>query len=238
MLIESTLFWFLAVASVASAFAVVFHKNIIYAALFLVVVFLSIAGFFILNNADFLAIAQTMIYAVGLIIVLLFGVMLTGQESFKPHAVSTGRKLAFGMLALFFGAILFFAVTGLTGGAFMGTRMMPETMAELQAVGSTAMLGKLLFKNYAVPFELASVLLLVAMMGAIILAKKEMMDEDVQLGKTTIEDVNYSVLATDAERAFVKQVRDAGKASSGSESDALNVPDSMPASQDVPAGVV
>jgi NADH:ubiquinone oxidoreductase subunit 6 (subunit J) len=232
MLIDATLFWFLAAVSIASAVGVVFHRNIIYAALFLVLVFLSIAGFFVLNNADFLAIAQTMIYAVGLTIVLLFGVMLTGHEGFKPGVVSTGRKIAFALVALLFGALLFFATTG---GLFMGTRLLPETVTELQVVGSTAMLGKLLFKNYAIPFELASVLLLVAMMGAIILAKKELADDDQQLGKITMDDVTTSVLATDAERDFIQRVRDAGKAQ---QDDPPKVPDTAPPPKDLSAGVV
>jgi NADH:ubiquinone oxidoreductase subunit 6 (subunit J) len=178
-MIEATMFWIFAVLSVVAALGVVINRSIVYSALFLIVVFLSIAAFFVLNNADFLAVAQTIVYAVGLTIILLFGVMFTGDKLRFDRPISAGRFLAYGLVVAFTTGLL------LRAGVFHFTEnpISPEVIAILQSEGSTRMLGRLLFDKYLLPFELVSILLLVAMIGAIVMAKKRFTGEPPILGQ-------------------------------------------------------
>jgi NADH-quinone oxidoreductase subunit J len=172
-MVEALLFWVFAGLALFSAFAVVTCRSILYSTLSLIIVFLSIAAFFVMNNADFLAIAQLIVYAVGLTIIVLFGVMFTGDAlSEKSPATSAGQGPA--------PKILFAVVSTMVGGLLIALLQTPFTLKAPSAFlvktlihdGSTALLARLLFNQYAIPFELASILLLVAMIGAIILAKK------------------------------------------------------------------
>jgi NADH-quinone oxidoreductase subunit J len=170
--VEAILFWVFAGITVFSALAVVTCKRIIYSTLSLILVFLSIAAFFVLNNADFLAIAQIIVYAVGLTIILLFGVMFTAErlEAQKEHPVSKSQHWLFGLVCTMFGALL------VAAQQFPYLQKLPSAtlIKTLQAEGSTGLLGKAIFNQFVLPFEVASVLLLMAMVGAIMIAKKRL----------------------------------------------------------------
>lgn len=182
-MLDSAIFWVFAVLSVGAALGAVFNRSIIYSALCLIAVFMSIAGVFVLNNADFLAIAQIIIYAVGLTILMLFAIMFTGDKVMDKQKVNRTGRLAYGIIAAYVFTLL---LRGVMGNAHVATpNMSPEMAMQLSAQGSTTLLGELLFNKYALPFELASLLLLAAMIGAIVIAKKRFAesDEDDQLGE-------------------------------------------------------
>lgn len=174
------LFWVFAIMAVGSALGVILHRSIIYAALFLIVVFMSIAGVFVLNNADFLAVAQVVVYAVGMTIIMLFGIMFTGEQLAVQKVVNPRRLFAYALTGLMTLGALVAAVafyqfrtvtilpTGTTAGLYQ--RLVTE--------GSTRMLSEELFGTYVLPFEIVSILLLMAMIGAIVLAKKKFSDTD------------------------------------------------------------
>jgi NADH-quinone oxidoreductase subunit J len=171
--VEAILFWVFAGITLFSALAVVTCKRIIYSTLSLILVFLSIAAFFVLNNADFLAIAQLIVYAVGLTIILLFGVMFTGEKletTVGEQPMPRGQQWLFGLVCTLFGALL------VAAQQFPYLEKAPSAaiVKTLQSEGSTGLLGKAIFTQFVVPFELASVLLLVAMVGAILIAKKRL----------------------------------------------------------------
>lgn len=177
ILIEGVMFWAFALVAVAAALGVLFHRSIVYSALFLITVFLSIAGLFVLNNADFLAIAQVLIYAVGLTIIILFAIMFTGdsQYGYDRRVVSGGAMAAFAIVGVYLVALL-------TRSAWYpfsptGAGFNESAFAQIPLFGSTAEVGRLMFTKYALPFELASVLLLVAMIGAIVLSKRRFAGE-------------------------------------------------------------
>lgn len=175
-MLDSAIFWVFAILAVGTALGAVFTRSIIHAALCLIAVFMSIAGFFVLNNADFLAIAQIIIYAVGLTIVMLFAIMFTGDKVMEKQKVNRMGRLAYGIIAAYVFALL-------TRGVLSNTTLItPEIPADValrfSTQGSTAMLGELLFNKYALPFELASILLLAAMIGAIVIAKKSFVESD------------------------------------------------------------
>lgn len=172
---EAVIFWAFAGLALLGGLGVVLSRTIIYSALSLIVVFLSIAGIFVLNNADFLAVAQTIVYAVGLTIVLLFGIMFTRDVPFDKKQISGRRWFAYSMVGVFTLALLTMAVSSFP---YFTRPASPGFVAQLQAEGSTGMLGSLLFRQYALPFEVVSILLLVAMVGAIVIAKKQFADHE------------------------------------------------------------
>lgn len=184
-MLDSAIFWIFSVVSVVAALGAVLNRSNIYAALCLIAVFMSIAGFYLLNNADFLAIAQIIIYAVGLTIIMLFAIMFTGDRPMQMKKASQAGKVAYGIVIAYVFALL---VRGaILGSGFQTTGVNEVLAARFTAEGSTTMLGELLFGRYALPFELASILLLAAMIGAIVIAKKRFYEsEDEMLGEVRL----------------------------------------------------
>lgn len=177
----------------AGALLVVCHRSIIYSALGLLTSFLAIAGMFGLANAPFLAAAQVMVYGVGLTIVILFGIMLTGDKPIRD-LVGQERSNRFwllplagvgGLSTLMLWAILkpnlqLTAIQGLFTPPSPAEGPALHQLEGAQAIindGGVVHIAKLLFTQYLVAFELASVLLLLAMVGAILLAKRLLPEE-------------------------------------------------------------
>jgi NADH-quinone oxidoreductase subunit J len=159
--VEPLFFYVAAVAVVLGALAVVFLPRIIHAALSLVLFFIGIGGIFILLHAEFVAVAQIIIYAGAITVLVLFAVMLT-QRSQSPE--SNPFNLQRGAAAVVAGATfagLVPALLSLRGAAVPGPSqdLTPE-------------LGKAMLGQWILPFEIASVLLLAAMIGAIVIARE------------------------------------------------------------------
>ncbi len=168
---EAVAFWILAVMIVAAALGVVTLRNLFHCALCLGLVLLSVAGIFILNGAEFLAGIQVLIYVGATLVIILFAIMLseniTGE---RIRLVSTNRLLGLVAGLFFVGLVAFFALS---------TQFPPHTssikdpvIAVLQEVQTDiAAFGTLLLTKFILPFEFASVFLLVAMIGAIVIAR-------------------------------------------------------------------
>lgn len=177
-MVEAVIFWTFASLAVIGGFQLVFHRSLIYAALGLLMTFLSIAGLFLLNNADFLAIAQVLVYAVGLTIIILFAIMFTGDKAplnnlFKPTAIGFGLVTAYLAIALTTAIKYPFNFSDSAAQFMFGSGAFSRIYEE----GSSAQLGLELFQRFGLPFELASLLLLVAMIGAIVISKKQFSDD-------------------------------------------------------------
>ncbi|MCL4466265.1 MAG: NADH-quinone oxidoreductase subunit J [Chloroflexi bacterium] len=156
-------FYGIAAVTIVAAIGVVSLRNIYRAALCLVLTFLGVAGVYILLNADFVAVMQVLIYAGAVTTMLLFAIMLTRSPG-SPRSNAANRQSG---LALF--AVLVLVVLLVLA---LGTAVWPQT-APVAAQSSVDVLAKQLFTTYALPFEIASVLLLAAMVGAIILARED-----------------------------------------------------------------
>ncbi len=159
--VEPLVFYALSALLVIGALAVVFLPRIIHAALSLVVFFVGIAGVFILLQAEFIAAAQIIIYAGAITVLVLFAVMLT-QRSASPESNPFNTQ---GLIASVVAAALFVALlAGIT------------TLAGTSAIGIdmdlTPALGTLMLGQWVLPFEIASVLLLAALIGAVVIAKE------------------------------------------------------------------
>jgi NADH-quinone oxidoreductase subunit J len=168
--LESILFYALAAFILGFGVLVVTGKNTVHCVLFLVANFLCVAVVYVLLGAEFLAVIQILVYAGGIVVLYLFVVMLVnlrlppGTRLDKRRQSRLGFALAAVMLAEI-SAILVYS------SARPGT---PVTAAPAgPGLGNTETVGMLLYTDYLVPFELASVLLLVAMIGAILLARRE-----------------------------------------------------------------
>ncbi|HEY7779726.1 MAG TPA: NADH-quinone oxidoreductase subunit J [Ktedonobacterales bacterium] len=176
MAIATVAFWILAAVLVGSALAVVALPRIVHAALFLVVVFAAAAGLFVLLNADFIAIVQILIYAGAVTILILFAIMLT-QNSMGVNSNPANKQwwLA-GLVSIALGAVIVIALSTASGTLVNGQSDSNLVTGGANA-GSVVRIGQLLYSpftySYVLPFEIASVVLLVAIIGAIVIGRED-----------------------------------------------------------------
>ena len=167
MSLQLFLFLVLALVAITSALGMLINRNAIYSALFLVLNFATVAVFFLLLNAPFIAVAQVSVYAGAIMVLFLFVIMLLGAErAGQIQSIPWQRPLAIA-LALILLLEAGFILYSQRGVAPLVTGVLPI------GFGSPAQVGKVLFSTYLLPFEVTSVLLLVAMIGAIVLTKNE-----------------------------------------------------------------
>ena len=189
MLFQDIVFWILAVMAIVGALGVVLVPNLFRAALLLIVVFVSVAGMFILLSAEFLAVVQILIYVGAIAILIIFAVMLTRdvQHGNLPNRMQIPVAV---FAALLLTALVAVAVdtkweflpadqqdraelvqvnalTTLTGEVLDDAGVSPEDQTEVQESG----LADLLIRDYVLPFEAVSVLLLAALIGALVLVR-------------------------------------------------------------------
>lgn len=157
---ELITFFAVALVTIVSAVLVISAKEIFHSALYLAVMFLGIAGLFVMLNAEFLAAVQILVYAGAVIVLMLFAVMLTKREDEKERRIPLFR----GFVSLLFLLVLMLYITKIDWWNYA-----PKE----GAVGSVTAIGTLLFREYILPFEVISLILLAAMIGALSLAKKE-----------------------------------------------------------------
>jgi NADH-quinone oxidoreductase subunit J len=171
MSVDLILFLVLALVAVATALGMLLSRNSIYSALFLVLNFATVAVFYLLLGAPFIALSQVSVYAGAIMVLFLFVIMLLGAERLPdPKVLPWQRPLAV-ILAL----ILVAETTYLL---FVRKVAAGVINRPLEAFGSPQAIGTTLFNEYMLPFEVTSILLLVAMVGAIVLTKKEKGEQD------------------------------------------------------------
>jgi len=160
----NSLFYLFSALALAGAIAVVSFRSPIYSTLSLLATMFSLAVLFLLQQATFVAVIHVVVYAGAIVILFLFVIMLLGINQKEEVQISLPLQILAGILA--FGFVL------LVGKFLLDfLREAPRTMQTL--VGDVEPLGKLLFTKYLLPFELLSLLLLVAIIGAVYLGKKE-----------------------------------------------------------------
>ncbi len=159
------LFWFLTVLALTAAVGVITSKNPIYSVLWLVVVFFAISGHYVLMNAQFLAIVNIIVYAGAIMVLFLFVIMLMNFSKDAEPAKSLYLKMAGIISGL---TLMIVVIAALSSAETASVTIRPDTN-----VGLIKNLGLALFRTYVVPFEIASVLFLSAMIGAIVIGKKD-----------------------------------------------------------------
>jgi len=163
---EQFLFFFIALVAVASAVYFVFARNPLYAILSLIVTFFSIAALYVLLNAQFLGIVQIIVYTGAIMVLFLYVLMMLNlnakDESKKHNLLKFTGIISAGII--FVGMI----------GAYKGVAMTNATTNVDSQIGLTKNLGKLLFNEYVLPFELASILILAGIVGSVLIGKKDL----------------------------------------------------------------
>lgn len=158
------LFYVIAAVTVVSAAGVAFSPNIVYSAFSLMGTFMGVAGLYVFLAADFVAVVQVLIYVGGILVLMLFAVMLTLRiADVRISNRSVGRLPALFIIAL---------VGGAMGKAVLGANW--KTVAPGTPAPSTYAIGNGFLGEYILPFELASVVLLAALIGAVVLSRKEL----------------------------------------------------------------
>ena len=181
MNITEILFWVLSVVAVLSALMVVISKNPVYSVLWLIITFFSISGHYILLNAQFLAIVNIIVYAGAIMVLFLFVIMLMNLTRDTEPQKNKWLKLAGAVAG---GSLLLVLVAAL--------RNTEKNMTELGTgdIGLIKNLGRVLFNEYVVPFEISSILFLSAMVGAVVIGKRE---SPLATGGTKVEKTNARI---------------------------------------------
>jgi NADH-quinone oxidoreductase subunit J len=165
---QEILFYAFALLTLVCGFLVVanpFSSNPVTSAMFLVLTIVFMAGLFVLLHAFFLAAVQVLVYAGAVMVLFLFVIMLLDIRAEERRKIK-----AYGVIA---GVVAVGAILGLFGWVLWKTGVPSTTIPPAQE-GGTVELGKLLFSSYVLPFEIVSVLLLVAMVGVVLLSKKDL----------------------------------------------------------------
>lgn len=159
------LFYFLSFLGVLCALLVVFSKSPVHSVLYLILTFFTIAAHYVLLNAQFLAAVHVIVYAGAIMVLFLYVIMLLNlNEEAEPHKTNTLKVAA----AICSGALLVILV-----GSLKGTQLLSEQHEVVAELGTVKSLGRVLFSDYLLPFEITSILLMAAMVGAVMLGKPE-----------------------------------------------------------------
>ena len=157
----------LALAMGLSALRMVTTQNLVHAALYLTVVLAGAAGLYILLAAEFVAVTQVLVYIGAIVVLMLFGLFLTRAPIGTAQDLDNNQRWLAAVIALFLFGVL--AVTLQKG--FKGTHVNPTLIAN--GGSNTAAVGVSIFHDFVVPFEVASILLLAALVGAVVIARRD-----------------------------------------------------------------
>jgi NADH-quinone oxidoreductase subunit J len=156
-------FFIFALFAIGGAIFMISFTKVVHMVVSLAVTFISLAGLYVLLNAEFLAFVQILIYAGAISILMIFGIMMTQHKREDEPTSNPVHQVLLGLGALILFGVIFYAIQQAT---------FPQSDIP-QVQDNTLEIGKLLFNKYVIPFELVSVLLTVAFIGAIVLAKRE-----------------------------------------------------------------
>jgi len=169
---ETILFYTLAAVLVTFSVLTVTARNPVRSALYLISSLLAMAGLFFLLEAEFVGAVQILVYVGGIMVLFLFVIMLVSvREVERERRASQQWKTAVALVVVLFFELIIVVMQG--SDVFQMGNPDPSLITQLNTA-NTEGVGRLLFTNYLLPFEIASVLLLVAMVGAVVLAKKEL----------------------------------------------------------------
>ncbi|MFH1287320.1 MAG: NADH-quinone oxidoreductase subunit J [bacterium] len=164
------MFFIFSIISVFSALMVISRKNVVHSALSLVLLFFSTSGLFILMGAELVAALQIFLYAGAIIVIYLFVIMMIDQRKGTSDNIGKLPKIfIIGAGCLFFAEVIYF----LSKANYFGIRDIYSIEKIKDSGGMTYAIAKIMYTKYLYPFEIISLILLVAMIGAIVLAKKE-----------------------------------------------------------------
>jgi len=160
---QNVAFWIIAITMAVAAVGVVSMRNIVHAALALVIVLAGVAAQFLLLQAEFIGIVQVLIYIGAVVVLFLFGIMLTRAPMRKTAEFDNDQRILAGLVSL----LIFGVLASLLSQQFSGDEL------RLGQPTQTAAIADSIFRTYVVGFEVVSMLLLAALVGAIVLARRD-----------------------------------------------------------------
>jgi NADH:ubiquinone oxidoreductase subunit 6 (subunit J) len=163
MTLVSILFYFFVIVAGGATLALAFTRNVLYGALLLIVCLLALAGIYILAFAEFVAVTQILIYAGGILVIIIFGIMLTSKISEKPLVVEHSYMFS-GILVAATCFTMLLYVLSQESFPTQNNQQPTTTISPIETVGVS------LFSKYMLPFEIAGVLLLISLIGASVIA--------------------------------------------------------------------
>jgi NADH-quinone oxidoreductase subunit J len=167
---ELIVFLVLAAVAVISGFLMITRSNPVNSALFLILNFIALAGLYLTLNAQFVAIIQILVYAGAIMVLVLFVIMLLNLQDEEPLRETLGKQHYLSLLFALVALVLIIQVIGWESAASLDN-LREQSPLSVQ-IGTVEHIGNTLFTQYVFPFELTSILLLAAMIGAVVLAKK------------------------------------------------------------------
>ena len=171
---EALIFYVFATFAVLGAFGVVLNRNPMYSALSLLGSFLAVATLFFLRHAEFLGVVQIFVYGGGIMVLFLFVIMLVNLYEVRDHQLFTGHSRGAVILVLIVAAFFIFLLTGIEfEPAFADPQAFVTAGPAGEAMGNSEAVAWTLYRDYLLPFEIASIFLLVAMIGAVVLGREE-----------------------------------------------------------------
>ncbi|MFN0047642.1 MAG: NADH-quinone oxidoreductase subunit J [Cytophagales bacterium] len=165
MIVQQIIFYIFSALTVCSAIFLLLTKNIVHAAFSFLAVLLGVAISFVYMNAEFLAVSQILIYVGGVLVLLIFGVMLTNASAFIENSRFSFQQFFLIAIAMVFGAILIYALQKVD---FINQQYSPN--ANIENITLPQKVGYFLITDFIVPFEASGVLLLIALIGAATIA--------------------------------------------------------------------
>jgi NADH-quinone oxidoreductase subunit J len=169
MLTDTILFYSFALLVLGGAILTITRRNAVHSAIFLIVSLVGVAGLYLLQKAEFLFAVQIVLYIGGIMVLFLFVIMLVNLDlAAKERQFNRQWLVALACVAIIAGEV--FYIIRRSGGAFRMAAVTEDMPAP--ALGNTEAIAQVLFSQYLLPFEIASVLLLVAVLGSVIMAKK------------------------------------------------------------------
>jgi NADH:ubiquinone oxidoreductase subunit 6 (subunit J) len=169
MIAALIIFYFFAALTIAAALFILFTKNVLHAVLALLIVFVGVSAMYVFAGADFLAITQLVVYVGGVLVLMLFGVMLTNRESGVHYPVSKNRFFIPGILSglSVLGLLIYFLVKNQNQFISIPEKSLVNTSSTVKYLGVSLM------SEYVLVFELVGILLLVALIGAAFVAGRK-----------------------------------------------------------------
>ena len=163
------IFYFLAASAVLSALGILLTKNVLHGAFLLVLAFFCVAGLYVLANAGFIGVTQLLIYIGGILVLMIFGIMLTNKLKGQPLLTENSNQLVGVVIGLGFILSLMYILLGVDYQYLDGAVQGP--------VETIQFIGINLLSTYLIPFEVAAILLLVALIGASVISEKRKEEE-------------------------------------------------------------
>ncbi len=201
------IFWVLSAVILVSAIGVVSARNLVHAAMLLALCFVAVGGIFILQNAEFLAAVQVLVYAGGIVTLIIFAIMLsesiTGKKIVTQNRQSVAALAVAVMMAIVMVAILLYDREGQFVGP-MRWWLTPERN-EFPAESNVQLIGRSLMSTYTLAFWIASIILMVAMIGSLILARSEKDDNEEETAVKGSETVSAAEISASEDEKVTEE---------------------------------